>query len=319
MTLLIIGATGTLGRQIARIALQEGYQVKCLVRNVRQASFLKEWGAQLLYGDLTIPETIPPCFLGVTAVIDASTVRPLDSYTAFEVDMEGKNALIKAAAAARIDRFVFFSLVNLEEYKFIPILAYKSHIEKSLKESNLKYTIFRLAGFYQGLINQYCVPILDQQPVWLTGESTPIAYMDTQDIAKFVLKSLSLPQTEKKIINLTGNRAWISQEIIDICQVLSGQKAKVNKIPLFFLNWLRIFTKFFEWTYNISDRLAFTEVLGGGKELIAPMEVTYGIFNIKDNDTISLEKYLQEYFSKILKKLKELNQDQKQKYNNIQF
>lgn len=319
MTLLIIGATGTLGRQIARIALQEGYQVKCLVRNVRQASFLKEWGAQLVYGDLTIPETIPPCFLGVTAVIDASTVRPLDSHTAFEVDMAGKTALLKVANAACVDRFIFFSLVNLEEYKSIPLLNYKKEMEKVLQKSNLKYTIFRLAGFYQGLINQYCVPILDQQPVWLTGESTPIAYMDTQDIAKFVLKSLSLPQTERKIINLTASRAWVSQEIIEICQILSGQKAKVNKIPLFLLNGFRVFTQFFEWTYNISDRLAFTEVLGGGKELIAPMESTYTIFNIKDTDTISLEKYLQEYFSKILKKLKELNQDQKQKYNNIEF
>lgn len=319
MTLLIIGATGTLGRQIARTALQEGYQVKCLVRNVRQASFLKEWGAQLVYGDLTIPETISPCLLGVTAVIDASTVRPLDSYTAFEVDMQGKKALLKAATVASVDRFIFFSLVNLEEYQSIPILAYKRNIEKELEQSSLKYTIFRLAGFYQGLINQYCVPILDQQPVWLTGESTPIAYMDTQDIAKFVLKSLSLPQTENKVINLTGNRAWISQEIIDICQILSGQKAKINKIPLFLLNALRKFTQFFEWTYNISDRLAFIEVLGGGKKLIAPMDNTYTMFNIKDQDIISLEKYLQEYFSKIMKKLKELNQDQKQKYNNIQF
>nr|YP_009297203.1 hypothetical protein Psor_071 [Porphyridium sordidum]AOM66546.1 hypothetical protein Psor_071 [Porphyridium sordidum] len=319
MTLLIIGATGTLGRQIARMALQEGYQVKCLVRNVRQASFLKEWGAQLVYGDLTIPETIPPCLLGVTAIIDASTVRPLDSYTAFEVDMEGKNALVQAAIAASVDRFIFFSLVNLEEYQSVPILTYKLHIEKKLQESGIKYTVFRLAGFYQGLISQYCVPILDQQPVWLTGESTPIAYMDTQDIAKFVLKSLSLPNTENKIINLTGTKAWISQEIIDICQILSGQKAKVNKVPLFLLNGLRKFTQFFEWTYNISDRLAFTEVLGGGKKLVAPMYDTYNMFNIKDQETVPLEKYLQEYFSKILKKLKELNQDQKQKYNNIQF
>jgi uncharacterized protein YbjT (DUF2867 family) len=65
-------------------------------------------------------------------------------------------------------------------------------MEVKLKESGIPYTIFRLTGFYQGLIEQYAIPILESLPIWVTNENTYISYMDTQDIAKFCLRALQI-------------------------------------------------------------------------------------------------------------------------------
>ncbi len=191
MSLLIVGGTGTLGRQVVLQALTKGYQVRCLVRNFRKASFLKEWGAELVYGDLTRPETIPPCLKGITDIIDASTSRANELESLKKVDWEGKLCLIQASKVANIQRFIFFSPQNLEQFDTIPLMKVKNGIEIKLKESRIPYTIFRLTGFYQGLIEQYAIPILEDLPIWVTNENTYISYMDTQDIAKFCLKAFS--------------------------------------------------------------------------------------------------------------------------------
>lgn len=319
MSLLIIGGTGTLGRQIVLQALTKGYKVRCLVRNFRKANFLKEWGAELVYGDFTCPETIPPCLKGITAVIDSSTSRINELKALKKVDWEGKLALIESAKAAKIEKFIFFSAQNVEKFDFIPLMRVKNGIEIKLKESGIPYTIFRLTGFYQGLIEQYAIPILEDLPIWITSENYYISYLDTQDIAKFCLKAFQIQQTENKTFLLTGSKGWISLEIITLCEQLAGQKAKIQKVPLFLLKIISYFFGFFEWGQNISDRLAFTEVLRlrNEKNFSSSSFELYEIFKMDPTELVQLDDYFLEYFIRLLKRLRDINFEDVQKQKNL--
>ena len=307
MKLLIVGATGTLGRQIARHALDKGYQVRCLVRNSRKAAFLKEWGAELVMGDLCQPQTLPPALENMEAVIDASAARATDTLSMKQVDWEGKVNLIQASQQAGINRYLFFSILDAEKYPEVPLMNIKHCTEAFLKESGLNYTIFRPCGFMQGLIAQYAIPILDNQAVWITGESSPVAYMDTQDIARLTIRALEVPETQQQTYPMVGRKAWTAEQIIQLCERLSDKQVKIARVPLGVLRFLRRFTRFFQWTYNISDRLAFAEVLASGRPLDASMDNVYQTLGLDPQETTTLESYLQEYFSRILKKLKEID------------
>nr|YP_009029161.1 hypothetical protein [Didymosphenia geminata]AGH28692.1 hypothetical protein [Didymosphenia geminata] len=317
MSLLVIGGTGTLGRQIVLQALTKGYQVRCLVRNFRKASFLKEWGAELVYGDLSRPETIPPCFKGITAVIDASTSRASELDALKKVDWEGKLCLIEASKVAKVQRFIFFSAQNVDQFQNIPLMKIKNGIEIKLRESVVPYTTFRLTGFYQGLIEQYAIPILENLPIWVTNENTYISYMDTQDIAKFCLRSLQIPQTENQTFLLGNSKGWVSSEIINLCEQLAGQEAKVQRVPLFILKVISQFFGFFEWGQNISDRLAFAEILTSENNLSKSTFDLYKMFKIDPAELVQLDDYFLEYFIRLLKRLRDINFEDVQKQKNL--
>ncbi len=314
MSILVIGGTGTLGRQIVRQALNEGYQVKCLVRDFRRSAFLKDWGAELVYGDLSLPSTLPMALKDVKIIIDSATIRSTSNYTLEIIDWRGKKALLEAAKLIKIKKLISFSVLNAVKNNEIPLLDLKLKMEKEIENSGITYTIFQCSGFFQGLISQYALPVLDNKTIWLSGNPAPVAYLDTQDASKAVISTLKTTEYDSTKVSLIGEKFWTPKEIIQLCERLSGKTANISYIPVIAFGLLRRFFRFFEFTWNISDRLQFGELINEASLSVTPLnELDWSI------SRLSLEGYLQEYFGKILKKMRETNYQQSQKSDEISF
>ena len=78
------------------------------------------------------------------------------------------------------------------------------------------------------------------------------------------------------------------------------------------LRLARSVLNFFQWSGDAADRLAFAEVLTANEVFSARMEETYKLLGCDPSDTTLLEKYLQDYYTRILKKLKDVGGQSRQ-------
>ena len=287
--------------------MDEGYQIRCLVRNLKKAAFLKEWGAELVRGDLCDPEKLATC-PGRGNGSDRCRNRSTDRFPKRERSRLGwQSGADSSRESCRCRTLYILFNSRRPEISASPADGNQAGTELFLAESGLNYTILKPCGFMQGSIGQYAIPILENQAVWITGETSPVAFMDTQDVAKFAVRAISVPEAENKAFPIVGTRAWSADEIIRLCERLSGQQAKVTRLPLLVLRGVRNITRFFQWGWNVADRLAFAEVVANGKPLNAEMDEVYQVFGLNPQETTTLEAYLQDYYSRIMKKLKELD------------
>ena len=138
-----------------------------------------------------------------------------------------------------------------------------------------------------------------------------------QDVAKFCLRSLQIPQTANQTFFLNGLKGWVSTEIIALCEQLAGRTANVQRVPVFFLKLISNFFGFFEWSQNISDRLAFAEILNTESNSNKSKVNLYKLFKIDSEEIIQLDDYFLEYFIRLLKRLRDINFEDVQKQKNL--
>ena len=101
MKILVVGATGVLGRSVVRRLLAAGVAVRALARTPEHAAGLANQGAEVVEGDLVDAGSLERACAGTDRVLAAAhSLLGRGRYRSDRVDGAGHRALIDAARAA---------------------------------------------------------------------------------------------------------------------------------------------------------------------------------------------------------------------------
>ncbi|WP_427170914.1 SDR family oxidoreductase [Arthrobacter sp. 92] len=187
-TVLIAGATGSIGRYAVAEALQQGYRVRALVRDQARAARVLPDAAELVIGDLTRPETLGTAVEGVDAVVftHGSTTSERDVR---DNDYAGVANVLRALGGRRV-RIALMTA------------RWKLRSERLVRASGNPYTIVRPGWFDYNQPDQRTIVMLQGDRRQSGSPADGVIARD--QIARVLIDSLGSDAADHKTLELVA-------------------------------------------------------------------------------------------------------------------
>jgi len=178
---LIIGGTGTVGRQVLFQLLQRGTAVRVLTRNPEAARFPPQ--VEVACGDLTRAETLDACLEGINAVFLVWVAAPAAIAPAIEQITRQARRIVFLSAPLKTAH-PLFQHPN-------PARTLALQVEERIEASGLQWTFLRPGMFAANARHWWGPQIRAGDAVRWPCLSVPTAPIDERDIAAVAVRALS--------------------------------------------------------------------------------------------------------------------------------
>ncbi len=245
---LVLGATGTIGRATVRALLRRGHEVVCLVRPradpagspVPDVPLAQISGATLRVADVTDPASLArdgfrgERFDALVSCMASRTGAPRDAWA---IDHEAHVNALAAAKQAGVPHFVLLSAICVQK----PLLAFqhaKLAFEQALIGSGVSYSIVRPTAYFKSLSGQVA-RVSQGKPFLMFGDGTLTACkpISDGDLGEYLAACLDDESRRNRVLPIGGPGAAITPlEQGEHLFALLGRKARFRRVPVAMLD-----------------------------------------------------------------------------------
>ena len=203
---LLTGATGYVGGRLLRRLEESGRTVRCMVRRPEALLGRAARQAEIVYGDVLEPDSLPKALAGVTSAY--YFVHSLAASEPFAgADRRGAENFAAAARTSGVRRIVYLGGLGAEE-DVSAHLESRHEVGRILRESGVPTIEFRASVVIgSGSVSFEIVrSLVDRSPLlliprWVVSRTQPIAI---EDVLAYLLAALDLSLEESRVFEIGG-------------------------------------------------------------------------------------------------------------------
>lgn len=286
-TVLVTGATGFIGRHLVESLIEEGYNVRALVRSLEKGKQLEEKGVELHKGDITIPETLKNIGSGVDFVFHLAALMKFHGAKwedLYKINVMGTENLVKELLGEEIELFVLTSTTEVigpcekipadeesppnpkYEYGKSKLLA-EELVRRYHKEHGFPVTIIRPSGVYgpgdlyitYSTIRAIARGLLSRLP---GGGENYIQFAFVKDVVQGYLRVIeSYKRAMGETYIITSEDFYTYKEAFTIIADLLGVKPPKGSMPIWLAKTLIWFIEKWNSLRGVEDFVFHTSVV----------------------------------------------------------